>query len=348
MSRNARTAKSRSASEASYRWARELDLKQYEATRDQKKEMYYFMLLNRAFDDRIAKLYRQGKIIGAAYGSRGQEATSIGSAYALGPEDIVGPIIRNAGAIIVRGLPVNRFLSNFVGRSTTPTGGRDGNSHLGDLRLGVFAPISHLGSLIANLAGCALAFKLKKQPRVALTYIGDGGTSTAEFHEGMNMAAVWKLPFICIIENNQYAYSTPTRMQTVPSHLAIKGKAYGMEAIIADGNDVFEIFRVCTYAVERCRAGRGPVLIEAKTMRMKGHAEHDDAFYVPKKLFEEWSAKDPLTRCEQTLLREKVMNATEVHSLKDRVDREMAEAEEFALSAPFPDGASVGDGVYAE
>lgn len=124
----------------------DLDLKKFEPTNEQKKEMYYFIMLNRAFDDRIAKLYRQGKIIGAAYGSRGQEATSVGSAYALGKDDVVGPIIRNAGSIIVRGLPVKNFLANFIGRAVTPTGGRDGNSHLGDLNIGVFAPISHLGS----------------------------------------------------------------------------------------------------------------------------------------------------------------------------------------------------------
>lgn len=328
--------------------AAELDLKKFEPTSDQKKELYYFILLNRAFDDRISKLYRQGKIIGAAYGSRGQEATSVGSAYALGKDDVVGPIIRNGGAIIVRGLPVKNFLANFVGRISTPTGGRDGNSHLGDLNIGVFAPISHLGSLIINLAGCALAFKIKKEPRVALTYSGDGGTSTAEFHEGMNMAAVWKLPFICIIENNNWAYSTPTTHQAVLKDFAVKGKAYGMEAIVMDGNDVFEVYRVSKYAIEKCRAGHGPILIEAKTMRMKGHAEHDDAFYVPKEMFDEWQKKDPILRAEKYLLDHKIITLQENEAIKNRVAKEMEEAEEFALNAPFPEGKETGNGVYAE
>ncbi len=328
--------------------ASDLDLKKYEPTDEQKKELYYFVMLNRAFDDRISKLYRQGKIIGAAYGSRGQEATSVGSAYALGKSDIVGPVIRNAGSIIVRGLPVRNFLANFVGRSTTPTGGRDGNSHLGDLNIGIFAPISHLGSLIINMAGCALAFKIKKEPRVALVYTGDGGTSTAEFHEGMNMAAVMKLPFVCIIENNNWAYSTPTGNQAMLQDFAVKGKAYGMEAVVMDGNDVFEVYRVSKYAIEKCRAGRGPILIEAKTMRMKGHAEHDDAFYVPKEMFEEWQKKDPILRAEKYLLDHKILTPAENEALKTRVAKEMEEAEEFALHAPFPNGEEAAEGVYAE
>lgn len=328
--------------------AAELDLKKFEPTDAQKKELYYFIMLNRAFDDRIAKLYRQGKIIGAAYGSRGQEATSVGSAYALEKDDVVGPIIRNAGSIIVRGLPVKNFLANFIGRSTTPTGGRDGNSHLGDLNIGVFAPISHLGSLIINLAGCALAFKIKKEARVALTYSGDGGTSTAEFHEGMNMAAVWKLPFVCIIENNNWAYSTPTTHQAMVKDFAVKGMSYGMEAIVMDGNDVFEVYRVSKYAIEKCRSGHGPILIESKTMRMKGHAEHDDAFYVPKEMFDEWQKKDPILRAEKHLLDHKILTPAENEALKNRVTKEMEEAEEFALNAPFPMGEEAGDGVYAE
>lgn len=332
----------------SYRRSTELNLKSYDPTAEQMKQMFYFMLLNRAFDDRIAKLYRQGKIIGAAYGSRGQEATSIGSAYALGKDDIVGPIIRNAGAILVRGLPIKNFLSNFVGRGTTPTSGKDGNSHLGDLSLGIFAPISHLGSLVINLAGCALAFKIKKQPRVALTYIGDGGTSTGEFHEGLNMAAVWKLPFVLIIENNQWAYSTPTAHQSRNVDLAVKGKAYGVEAIVVDGNDVFEVFRVSRYAIEKARAGQGPILIESKTMRMKGHAEHDDAFYVPKSMFEEWQKRDPLTLAETVLKKMKIVSTSEIQALKDRVEQEMAEAEAFALDAPFPVPADAATGVYAD
>jgi TPP-dependent pyruvate/acetoin dehydrogenase alpha subunit len=331
-----------------YRRSTELNLKSYDPTAQQMKQMFYFMLLNRAFDDRIAKLYRQGKIIGAAYGSRGQEATSIGSAYALGKDDIVGPIIRNAGAILVRGLPVKNFLSNFVGRGTTPTSGKDGNSHLGDLSLGIFAPISHLGSLVINLAGCALAFKIKKQPRVALTYIGDGGTSTGEFHEGLNMAAVWRLPFVLIIENNQWAYSTPTAHQSRNVDLAVKGKAYGVEAIVVDGNDVFEVFRVSRYAIEKARAGQGPILIESKTMRMKGHAEHDDAFYVPKSMFEEWQKRDPLTLAETVLKKMKIVSMSEIQAIKDRVEQEMAEAEAFALDAPFPVPADAATGVYAD
>lgn len=328
--------------------AGDLDLADFEPSKKQMKEMYYFMLLNRAFDDRISKLYRQGKIIGAAYGGRGQEATTVGSSYAMEKNDVVGPIIRNGGVLLVRGLSPKNFLANFIGRADTPTGGKDGNSHLGDLNLGIFAPISHLGSLVINLAGCALAFKLKREPRVALTYIGDGGTSTGEFHEGINMAAVWKLPFVCIIENNNYAYSTPTGSQALLKNFASKGKAYGMEALVMDGNNVFEVYRVCKYALEKARSGKGPILIESKTMRMKGHAEHDDASYVPKALFDEWKKKDPILRCEKELLTKKVISDSENEALKVRVSEEMEQAETFALNAPLPDAADAQTGVYAD
>lgn len=309
------------------------------------EKIFYFMRLNREFDDRVARMYRQGKLPGAAYGSRGQEAVSVGSAYALGPDDVVGPLIRNAGTILVRGVTPKEYLANFLGRASSPTKGRDGNNHLGDLSRGIIAPISMLGSMVPTLAGCAFAFKYRGEKRVALTYIGDGGTSTGEFHEGLNMAAVWSLPFVLIIENNGYAYSTPTDQQSLLKDLVEKARGYGMRGEMVDGNDAVAVYQVVHGAIERARAGEGPTLIEAKTFRMKGHAEHDDASYVPEKLFHEWEAKDPLRRMEAHLIEHGM--GDKVAEITQRALADIDAAETAALAEPLPEPDHEIEAVFA-
>lgn len=311
-------------------------------------ELYYYMYLNRAFDDRISILYRQGKILGGAYVSRGQEATSVGSAYALSNGDVIGPMIRNSGAVLVRGLSPERFFANYMGRKTSPTGGKDGTSHFGDLELGILAPISMLGALIPVCAGCALAFKLKKQPNVALTWIGDGGASVGDFHEGLNFAAVLKLPLVLVLENNGYAYSTPVHRQSLVADLAVRAKGYGIPGVIVDGNDVLAVYEVTKEAVERARQGKGPTLIEAKTFRMRGHAEHDDASYVPKELFEHWEKRDPIATYETFLREEKIATTEQIQDIQRRVDKEIDEAEKLAEESPLPEASEAAEGVYAE
>ncbi|MBI3890845.1 MAG: thiamine pyrophosphate-dependent dehydrogenase E1 component subunit alpha [Candidatus Wallbacteria bacterium] len=306
------------------------------------------MLLNRAFDDRISALYRQGKISGGAFGSRGQEACSVGSAYALEEHDVVGPMIRNSGVILTRGLPIRKFFANYLGRATSPTGGRDGNTHLGDLSLGIVAPISHLSSLIPVLAGVALTFKLRGEKRVAITWIGDGGSSVGDFHEGLNLASVMKLPFVLVLENNQYAYSTPTSMQCAASKFSDKAAGYGIRGVTVDGNDVLAVHHAVKDAANRARSGDGPTLIEAVTMRMKGHAEHDDAGYVPTALLAEWAKRDPIERFRRLLRSRRLLTEEEDRATEDRVAREIEKAVMEALSDPFPDGPTALDGVYAE
>jgi TPP-dependent pyruvate/acetoin dehydrogenase alpha subunit len=313
---------------------------------DQQKELYYWLKLNRLFDERLASLYRRGQVPGAVYASTGQEAISIGAGYALGPDDVVGPLIRNSGTILVRGLTIREYFANFCARVTGPTRGKDGNNHLGDLSRGLIAPISMLGSMIPTLVGCALAFKLRGEKRVALTFIGDGGTSTGEFHEGLNMAAVMKVPFVLIVENNGYAYSTPVGAQTLVKDLVDKAPGYGLPGVIVDGNDVLAVYRTVKDAVERAREGGGPTLIEAKTMRMKGHAEHDDASYVPKALFETWKAKDPIERHARHLIDQGV-SASDLKAIDERVRRELDEAEAAMLAEPMPDAEDATRGVWA-
>lgn len=316
-------------------------------SKKQLHELYYYMLLNRALDDRVSTLFRQGKILGGAFTSRGQEATSVGSAYALGEGDVIGPMIRNSGAILVRGMTPNEFLANYFGKKTGPTQGKDGNTHLGDLDRHIIAPISMLGSLIPVCAGAALFFKMKKKPNVALNWIGDGGASVGDFHEGLNFAAVMKLPLILIIENNGYAYSTPVNKQSLLEDLVVRAQGYGIPGEIVDGNDVLAVYDVTKRAVERARKGGGPTLIEAKTFRMKGHAEHDDAFYVPKELFQVWEKRDPIRLFEQHLSREKILSKKEIADIQKRVQIEIDEAQKFAEESPLPDFSEAREGVYA-
>src|ERR1022692_2116888 len=276
-------------------------------TREQHHELYYFMRLNRELEEQMARLFRQNKILGGLYSSFGQEAISVGTAYALGPGDWMAPMIRNIGALLVRGYAPRDILTQHMARYTSPTQGKDGTSHFGDLKKRhVVAPISMLGDLIPVMTGVAMAGRYLGQKIVAVTWIGDGGSSTGAFHEGMNLAAVQKAPFVLVIENNGWAYSTPVSRQVPVRDLADRAKAYGIQSYIVDGNDVIAVYETTKKAVDQCRAGDGPVIIESKTMRMRGHAQHDAAEYVPKEMFAKWKKLDPLERYEKYLTENKL------------------------------------------
>ncbi len=305
-------------------------------SRSQLHDLYYYLYLNRRVDEQLSSLYRQGKVVGGVYSSLGQEAISVGTAYALEGQDVIGPMIRNVGAMLVRGYRPRDIFLQYMARQDGPTGGRDANTHFGSMERGVVAPISMLGELVPVLAGVALAAKLRKEKRVALTYVGDGATSTGPFHEGLNFAAVQKLPLLIIAENNGWAYSTPVEKQMAIRDIAERAKAYGIPASIIDGNAVLEIYEVTRAAAERARRGAGPTLIEAKTMRMKGHAEHDDARYVPKEVMEKWRKKDPILRYEKYLAGRNLMTAEERAEIDARVEKEIREDVDFAETSPFP------------
>ena len=316
-------------------------------TRAQLHELYYYLRLNRRVDEQLTNLYRQGKVVGGVYSSLGQEAISVGTAYALGPEDFIGPMIRNVGAMLVRQYRPRDVFLQYMARKDGPTGGRDANTHFGDLARGVVAPISVLGELVPVLAGVGLAAKIRKEKRVALTYVGDGATSTTQFHEGVNFAAVAKLPLIVIAENNGWAYSTPVEKQMAVKDIAERAKAYGIPGVIVDGNDVLAVYEAARAAADRARRGLGPTLIEAKTMRMKGHAEHDDARYVPQALLEKWRKKDPILRFEQYLAQKKLMAASEKGAIEARIEKEIRQDVAFAESSPFPPPEDAARSVWA-
>jgi pyruvate dehydrogenase E1 component alpha subunit/2-oxoisovalerate dehydrogenase E1 component alpha subunit len=305
-------------------------------TRAQLHEIYYYLHLNRRVDEQLTLLYRQGKVVGGVYSGLGQEAVSVGSAYALEPQDVLGPVIRNVGAMLIRGYRPRDLFLQYMARQDGPTNGRDANTHFGDVARGVIAPISMLGETVPLMAGIALAAKLHRENRVALAYVGDGASSTGPFHEGMNFAAVQKLPLLIIAENNGWAYSTPTSKQMAVLNMADRAPGYGILSAMVDGNDVLAVYAATRKAAEHARRGGGPVLIECKTMRMKGHAEHDDARYVPKQEFEKWQKKDPLRCFEKYLVAKRQMTAQEKASIEARIDQKIREDVAFAEASPLP------------
>ena len=318
-------------------------------TRQQHLELYYYMKLNRMLEEQMVRLFRQNKIVGGLYSSLGQEAMSVGTAYALEPWDWMAPMIRNIGAMLVKGFKPRDIFTQHMARYTAPTLGKDGTSHFGDLKgRHVVSPISMLGDLIPVMAGVAMAGRYLGQKIVAMTWIGDGGSSTGAFHEGMNFAAAQRAPFVCVVENNQWAYSTPVHLQVPLRDLADRAKAYGISSYIVDGNDVVAVYKTSKEAVERCRAGEGPILIEAKTMRMKGHAQHDPAEYVPPEMLEYWKARDPISQFEKYLTENKLWDSKTKAEIAARIERELQEEQEFAENSPFPPPELAEKGVFCE
>jgi TPP-dependent pyruvate/acetoin dehydrogenase alpha subunit len=311
-------------------------------------DLYYFLNLNRMLEERLTVLYRQGQIVGGLYRSLGQEATSVGTAYALGSGDFVGPMIRNLGAFMVRGVSPQDILAQYMAKATGPTMGRDVNTHFGDMQRGLVCCTSMLGALMSVMVGVALSCKMRKSSSVALTYIGDGGQTNGYFHEAMNLAAVKCLPFICVLENNGYAYSTPNQKETPLSEFVLKAKAYGCLGLRCDGNNVLDVVNTTRQAVAHCRTGNGPVLIEAVTFRMRGHAEHDDAGYVPRDLLESWKAKDPLVQFEAVCDGlPHAPSSKDRENIRSRITQLLNEGVDRTLPVPQPRGESAMGGVYA-
>ena len=316
-------------------------------THEQMLELYRYLKLTRLVEERIVNLYRQTKVVGGVFRSLGQEATAVGSAYALRPDDFITPIIRDLGSVFVKGIRPRQIFAQYMAKAWGPSGGKDLNVHFGDMEKGFLGPISHLGDMIPVMTGILLAARMQKKDIVGLAYIGDGGASTGAFFEGVNFAAVQKLPLIVIAEHNQYAYSTPTNLQTAVRHLAEKAAGFGIPAHIVDGNDVFACYEVTKQAVDYARSGRGAVLIEAKTYRRKGHAEHDDQRYVPEGEIEWWEKhNDPIDRCERFLIDHEVATKDKLDEITADVVREINEDSDWAESSPMPEGEGAAYGVF--
>jgi pyruvate dehydrogenase E1 component alpha subunit/2-oxoisovalerate dehydrogenase E1 component alpha subunit len=312
------------------------------------KELYRLMLTNRLLEERLVNLYRQGKVVGGLYRSLGQEATSVGAAAALEDGDLMIPLIRNLGATLVRGVRPRDLFAQHMGRATAPSKGRDGILHFSIAEKGIYAPSGMLGTALPVLAGMCLADRMSGRRTVGLTFIGDGGTSVGAFHEGLNFAAVQRLPVVVMVEFNGWAYSTPYSRQCAARTLADKAVGYGMPSEVVDGNDVLEVHAAARRAVERARSGGGSTLVECKTYRMKGHAEHDAQSYVDSAELEEWRRRDPIARFERRLEDAGIVSEFERHQIARDVASELDHELAAAESAPLPDRASLLSGVFAD
>ena len=311
------------------------------------RRMFRTMALHRAVEDRMVSMYRQGELLGSLYTGHWHEAIAVGTASALRQNDFLCPLHRDMGAHLWRGMEPWQIMASFMGKATAPTGGRDGTLHYGRLDLNIYNPPSHIPDNYPVATGGAFAFKYRGEDRVALAYCGDGSTGGGDFHEALNIAAVMTLPCIFIVENNQYSYSTPLALTSL-TDFATKAVAYGMPGEKVDGTDVLAVHDATKRAVERARSGGGPSLIECVTMRMHGHAEHDSADYVPKHVFAEWAARDPVELFAARLLDLGIADAAEIDAIKAEVRQVAIDARTKSLADPMPDGADVEVGVYAD
>jgi TPP-dependent pyruvate/acetoin dehydrogenase alpha subunit len=315
--------------------------------RDLCRRMFEVMALHRAVEDRMVSMYRQGELLGSLYTGHWHEAIAVGTAAALRPDDFLCPLHRDLGAHLWRGMDPAEVMASFLGKATAPTGGRDGTLHYGRLDLNIYNPPSHIPDNYPVATGGAFAFKYRGEDRVAIAYCGDGSTSRGDFHEALNIAAVLDLPCVFVVENNQFAYSTPLRLQS-RTDFASKAQAYGIAGEKVDGIDVLAVHQATARAAARARAGGGPTLIEAVTMRMHGHAEHDPADYVPRELLEQWAKRDPVQEFADKLIELGYATPDEIDQMKEAARRRAIEARKTVLAAPMPDAADVEGGVYAD
>ena len=318
-------------------------------SRDQKLELYYWMRLTRGLEERLVNLYRQTKVVGGLFRSLGQEADAVGSAFALERRDILSPLIRNLGSMLVKGATPVEVLKQYMAKGDSPTRGRELNIHFGDTDRGFIGQISPLGDMVPVMAGVTLSFRMRGEDRVGLVYIGDGATSTGAFHEGINFAAVQRCPLVVIVENNGYAYSTPTSLQTAAKQFIDKAIGYGVPGLQADGNDVLAVYDVTKHAVDHARAGGGVTLVELMTYRRKGHAEHDNQSYVPAGEIDRWAVEnDPIDRYLRVLRERFDATADEIAAIDDRVLQEIDAATDIADASPPPQALDALIGVYAD
>jgi len=320
--------------------------------KDQLLELYRFLRLTRTLEERLVALYRQSKVVGGLFRSLGQEGESVASAYALerGPNrDILSPLIRNLGSMLVMGAPPIEILRQYMAKAKGPTHGREMNVHFNDLEAGYLGQISHLGDMVPVMAGITLTFKLRREPRVGLVYVGDGATSTGTFHEGLNFAAVQRCPLVVIGEYNQYSYSTPPEKQYAVKDLADKAKGYGIPAVTVDGNDVLAVYEATKLAAGRARAGKGVHFIEVKTYRRKGHAEHDDQSYQAKDEIERWAtSNDPVDRYVKQLLDNDWVEEQDLTDIDGDVRDEVDQATDACVNDPLPEGDTALGAVFAQ
>jgi pyruvate dehydrogenase E1 component alpha subunit len=318
---------------------------------DQPKEellrLYYNMLLTRQFEDRLSKLYRQGKIVGGIYLSTGQEAIPAGTCEHLRKDDVISPVHRDLGAFLIKGMEPKVLMAQILGKATGASQGRDSFLHAGSKELGIIPPTSILASTIPIAAGVAFAFKARGVDSIAVSYFGEGGSNRGDFHEGLNFAGVHKLPLVLVCENNQYAYSTPVAREMAICCVSYRAESYGFEGVMIDGNDVMAVHDAMEKAVAKARSGGGPTLIECMTYRMKGHSEHDEAKYQPIEEKEEWQHKDPIERHRKYLTECGLLTEEVEQDMLSKISAILDEAVAFATESPYPPAEDAVTHVFA-
>src|SRR5579875_2398522 len=310
-------------------------------------KIYYYMRLTRAMEDRTRTLFLQGRIVGGVYTAQGHEATTVGAAMMLHDGDCIVPQHRDLGMHLVRGTSPRAVMCQWLARGNSPTLGRDGQLHIGDMHHGIVPMISMLGDSLAVACGVALTMKIRKHPHVVLASCGDGATSTGAFHEAVNFAAVQKLPLVVLIENNGYAYSTPNEKEFAVHSLSERALAYGIPGESVYGNDVLAVTAAVERALDHARDGNGPALIECRTFRVRGHSEADKADYVPPELRAEWLAKDPIRRFEQYLIQHHLLSEATKAEIEAEIKATVDDAVSYAEQSPPPDPATVADYIFA-
>ncbi|TAN35988.1 MAG: thiamine pyrophosphate-dependent dehydrogenase E1 component subunit alpha [Verrucomicrobia bacterium] len=317
-------------------------------SKDAALAMLRCMLLARRIEERMVRLYHQGQIFGGVYTGIGQEAIGTATTSAAGPDDLFAPCIRDMTVHVGRGTTALTIFRQFLGRVTGPTRGRDGNVHYGEIERGVFSMISHLGAMLPVVTGGVMARRRLGRDTIGFAYIGDGGTSTGDFHEAINFAAVLDVPVIFVVENNQFAYSTPTSYQFRCKNLVERAAGYGIEGFTADGNDAWALRELVSKLAAKMRQQPRPVLLVCETLRMRGHGEHDDASYIPRELLAAWAKRDPIALLRERITQAQFATATELAALEQAVQTEVDESYQQALNDPLPDAATLTEGVYAD
>jgi pyruvate dehydrogenase E1 component alpha subunit len=323
------------------------EVKEAGLDREDLLQIYRNLLVTRGVEERGHILYRQGKIPGSFYTGRGNEGAAVGVATAMGPDDVGTPLHRDMGVHITRGVEPWRVLAQYMGRADGPTKGKDGNVHMADSNLGLIAMVSHLPAMLPVAVGCALAFRIREEKRVAVGWFGEGASARGDTHESMTLAGTRKLPVVFVCDNNQWAYSTPTHLEYATEHVADRAAAYGFDGVVVDGTDVLAVYREAKRAIEKARSGGGPTLLECLTLRMEGHAVHDDAFYVPKPMFEEWAKADPLERFRSWLRDNANMTDEDEEEITGGVKKLLNDALKRAEESPLPDVSTLTEGVFA-
>ena len=310
------------------------------------QQLLRFMMTSRRVEERTVELYRQNRITGGCYTGIGNEATSVATALALLEHDVLVPTHRDMGSHLVRGHKPLDIMRQYLKRATSQTGGKDSSLHLGKEGSNIVGMISPLAHMMPVAVGIALAERQRGTPRSVLTTIGDGSTSLGDFHESLNFAAIQKLPILFVIVNNQYAYSTPNTIQYSCTQLSDRAHGYGMLGETIDGTDALVVYQAARRALERGRNGEGPTLLECKTMRLRGHSEHDDFKYVPAELLQQWRNWDPVLRIKNYVLEKSLMTKEGLEKLQNEIDAEIEDAIRIAESEPSPEGEEAGRDIF--